>query len=37
VVDVDGIARMKAEGHSLRNIAEKLAQLSQLRGYAAGK
>jgi DNA invertase Pin-like site-specific DNA recombinase len=24
VVDVDGIARMKAEGHSLRNIAEKL-------------
>jgi DNA invertase Pin-like site-specific DNA recombinase len=24
VVDLDGIARMKAEGHSLRNIAEKL-------------
>jgi DNA invertase Pin-like site-specific DNA recombinase len=24
VVDVDGIARMKAEGHSLRDIAEKL-------------
>ena len=24
VVDLDGMARMKAEGHSLRNIAEKL-------------
>jgi DNA invertase Pin-like site-specific DNA recombinase len=24
VVDLDGIARMKADGHSLRNIAEKL-------------
>jgi DNA invertase Pin-like site-specific DNA recombinase len=24
VVDLDGIARLKAEGHSLRSIAEKL-------------